>query len=102
MYRNSACRKPKNRYVIRIATKGGNVFLNPLKCGNLVHIGVAAFKFFRMFFAQCGEGKMTEAAKSIIDSYQDDALFGECISCRAGAGAATAGETASVDPDHNW
>src|SRR5688572_7294784 len=100
MDRNSTCRKTENSYVIRIASKSGNVFLDPLECSDLIHIGVAAFEFFRMFFAQCWMRKMTEAAKSVIDSCQDDALIGKCITCRAGAGATTPGKTASVYPNH--
>src|SRR5688572_21426860 len=102
MYRDSTCRKTKNCYVIRIASKGGNVFPDPLKCGNLVHIGVAAFEFFRMFFAQCRKRKMTEASKSVVNSCQDHAMFGKGISCRAGAGAATPCEAASMNPNHHW
>src|SRR4051812_48363112 len=101
MDRYSSCRKSKNRYVTRITPKFGNVVLNPLKSCNLVHIGVAAFCFFRMFFAQCGKCKMTEAAKSVIDRCQDDALFGKCISSRTRTGTTTTSKTASVYPNHN-
>src|SRR6266487_6082754 len=101
MDRNSTFRKTENCYIVWIASKCSNVFPDPLKCGNLVHIGVAAFVFFRMFFTQCRERKMTKATKTIINRCQDHALFSKCISCRAGAGATAPCETASVDPNHH-
>src|SRR5688500_11274032 len=101
MDRNSTCRKTENRHVVWIASKCSNVLPDPLECGNLVHKGVAAFVFFRMFFAQCRECKMTKAAETIINRCQDHALFSKCISCRAGVGATPTCETASVDPNHH-
>src|SRR6187551_2782354 len=102
MHRYSTCGKTENCYVIRIAPKGGNVFLNPLQCSNLIHIGVAAFKFFRMFFAQRRMREMTKATKAIINSRQYDALFSKSISGRSGAGTTTTCETTSVNPNHYW
>src|SRR5690606_31223929 len=101
MNRNSASRKTKNCYVIRITSKGRNVFLDPLQCGNLVHIGVAAFHFFRMLFAQRGEGNIAKTSQSIVNSRQDDILFGERISCRSRTCTTTSGKSTSVNPDHH-
>src|SRR5690606_19054932 len=101
MNRNSASRETKNCYVIRITSKGRNVFLYPLQCGNLVHIGIAAFHFFRMLFAQRGEGKMAKTSQSIVNSRQDNILFGERISCRSRTCATTSGKSTSVNPDHH-
>src|SRR5690606_29444893 len=101
MNRNSAGRKTKNCYVIRITSKGRNVFLDPLQCGNLVHVGVAAFHFFRMLFTQRRERKMAETSQSVVNSRKDDILVGERISCRSRTCTASSGKSASVNPNHH-
>src|SRR6188768_2615918 len=100
MHRYSTCRKTENCYVVRITSKGTDVILYPLKRGNLIHVGVATFKFFRMFFAQRRMCEMTKATKAIINIRQYDALFSKSISCRSGAGTTTTRETTSVNPNH--
>src|SRR5574342_153042 len=100
MYRYATGRETENSNIIRIASEGGNVFLYPLKGGDLVHIGVTALGLFRMLSTQCRECKMTEAPKPVVEGHQDDTLFGKFISCSTGIGAASTHKSASVDPHH--
>ena len=40
---------------------------NPLQSGDLIHICIIAFRFFRMFLTKCGKSKKTESSETVIE-----------------------------------
>ena len=79
MHRDAASRFAENGHVVGIASERGDVLLHPRKSGDLVHISIVAFGFFRMFFAQRGEREEAEPPQTVIERYQDDSLPGELL-----------------------
>ena len=58
MYRDTTRGETENGNVFWIASKLGDVLLNPFKSGDLIHEGVTAFGFIRMLLAEGRESKM--------------------------------------------
>src|SRR5512133_3157115 len=79
MYGNTPCRETENCNVLRIAPKCWNVLLYPPEGCNLIHECITSFRLLRMFSGQCREGEMTQAAKAVINAYENDTLLGKTI-----------------------
>src|SRR5947207_14281756 len=101
MHRDAARGLAEDGDALRVAAERSDVPLHPLEGGDLVHVGVVAFKLFRMLSVKRGEGEETEAPQTVVESDQDDALPGELDPRSARRGAAAEHESAAVDPDHD-
>src|SRR5690554_103014 len=89
MYRYTTGRFTENSNIIGITTKCGDIIPYPFENCDLIHVGIAAFRFFGMFFTQSRESKMTEAPQPVIESYQDYSLTGKLFSPRGRVGSAS-------------
>src|SRR5690554_8234951 len=101
MYRYTTGRFTENSNIIGITTKCGDIIPYPFENCDLIHVGIAAFRFFGMFFTQSRESKMTEAPQPVIESYQDYSLTGKLFSPRGRVGSASSHEsTATYQHNH--
>jgi len=72
-----------------------------LQRGDLIHEGVVAERAFGIFLGQRGMGEEAEAAKTVVEADEGDAVFGEDGAVVYGGRAAAVDEAAAVDPDHD-
>src|SRR6266567_8981172 len=90
---HAACRFTKDRDVVRVASKGCDVFLHPVKGGDLVkqtEVGVSV--------AQEEEAVYTQA---IVDGDAYHAIAGEATAVIRCYRARSIGERAPMNPDHH-
>lgn len=101
VHRDTARGEPENSDVVRIASKCGDVALDPLQGRDLVHVRVICLGFARTLAAQGGEGEEPEASQAVIGGHQDNAVFGELDPRGVGRRTRSSHEPASIDPDHH-
>src|SRR5438093_5172692 len=101
MHGDAASGLTKNGHIVWIASERGNVLLHPLEGGDLVHVSVVAFGFFRMLLAQRGEREESESPQPVVEGDQDDSLLRELAPREVRTGTATEHESPAVDPDHD-
>ena len=88
----------QDRDVIRVSAERGDVGMDPLECGDLVQKTIIAGNVVRALLRQEWMDQEPEDPEPIVDSDQDDALFGPGLAVEFGLIAPAAGIGSAVDP----
>ena len=96
-----SCGLSENGHVFRIASKGGNVFLYPVDCGELVKEAVIAAGMMFALPREFGMREETEAVDPVVDTHKYHASSRHALSVEFHFGRIAAAHAAAEDPYHH-
>ena len=100
-HRHCASGLSADRYVIRVAAKAFDVFVDPLQRLDLVQGAVVAGNAVFAFLAQLGQGQEAKQVHTVLDAHHDDALRRQFGGVELHLGSVAMVIAAAMDPNHD-